>query len=148
MVSIVVASYNYERYIAQTIKSMQAQTYPHWELWVVDDGSTDQTAAVVKPFTEQDSRVHYVYQQNAGKCTARNKGASLAQYPLLAFCDADDQWIPNKLELQLQMMEQRQADVVFTAYQMIDENSKPGKVVVKQPRMFEGMDGMRAMFDS
>lgn len=73
------------------------QSYPHFEVLLIDDGSTDGTAALVREYG--DSRVHYWYQSNAGVCAARNQGASLARYPWLVFLDSDDQvekdWLLN-----------------------------------------------------
>ncbi len=94
-VSVVIPAYNYARYLPQSIASVLAQTHPHFEIVVVDDGSTDETRTVVA--AERDPRVRYVWQENAGLSAARNTGIRESRFPLIAFLDADDQWEPELL---------------------------------------------------
>jgi glycosyltransferase involved in cell wall biosynthesis len=96
-VSIIVPTYNHSRYIRQAIDSALSQTLTSFEVIVVDDGSTDDTADALGCY---GSRIRVVRQQNRGVAAARNKGAEIARGDLLAFLDADDIWIPRKLELQ------------------------------------------------
>jgi glycosyltransferase involved in cell wall biosynthesis len=98
-VSAVITSFNYGRYLAGAIESVLAQTYPNLEVVVVDDGSTDETPAVAARFAARG--VRYVYQPNAGAADARNTGARLTTAPLLAFLDADDEWLPDKIARQV-----------------------------------------------
>jgi glycosyltransferase involved in cell wall biosynthesis len=95
-VSIIMAAYNHARYIREAIASALAQTYERWELIVVDDGSTDDTAALLRQFT--DLRIRYIYQENQGLAASRNRGIALAHGPYLAFLDSDDVWMPHFLE--------------------------------------------------
>ena len=99
-ISVVIPTYNCQQYIAEAIESAIAQEAS--ELIIVDDGSTDDTQAVVNSFSQLTSgpKVHYVYQQNQGVCAARNHGIRLAQGELIAFLDADDWYLPNKLAQQ------------------------------------------------
>lgn len=97
-VSVVIPAYNYAHFVGETIESVLAQTYPHFEVVVVDDGSTDNTAEVVAAFVDKDPRVRYVHQQNGGLPAARNTGIRNARFPLVAFLDADDLWTPDKLQ--------------------------------------------------
>src|ERR1044071_7783966 len=106
LVSVIMPAYNAERYIAASVRSVLAQTYQNWELIIVDDGSTDGTAAVAKSFAEADGRVRYVYQPNGRLGNARNTGIRHARGPLIAFLDSDDLWMERKLELQLKAMEE------------------------------------------
>ena len=99
LISCIVPVYNGEKYVAEAIESMLAQTYRPLEVLVVDDGSTDGTASVVIQF---GSRVSYVYQPNAGKAAARNHGIEKASGEFIALLDADDVWVPEKLTLQHQ----------------------------------------------
>ena len=123
LVSIIMPAYNAEKYIADSIKSVLAQTYSAWELIVVDDGSTDGTAAVVKDFVSRDSRVRYIFQENGRLGKARNTGIANARGSLIAFLDSDDLWIDNKLELQVKALVENNADVVFSnAYIFSDDN--------------------------
>ena len=97
-VSVVIPAYNYGRFIGEAIRSVVEQTHPPSEIIVVDDGSTDETAAVVGAFGDA---VRYIRQDNAGVCAARNRGVSESTGELVAFLDADDTWEPTNLEKQL-----------------------------------------------
>lgn len=97
-VSVVIPAYNYGRFIGEAIRSVLEQTHPPSEIIVVDDGSTDETAAVVGAFGDA---VRYNRQDNAGVCAARNRGVSESTGELVAFLDADDTWEPTNLEKQI-----------------------------------------------
>jgi teichuronic acid biosynthesis glycosyltransferase TuaG len=114
LVSVIMPAFNSERYIAQAIRTVIAQTVENWELIVVDDGSMDGTAAVVAQFVKQDSRVKYVYQKNAGLGNARNTAFRHSSGDLIAFLDSDDLWLSNKLQLQIDAMTREEVDVVYT----------------------------------
>jgi glycosyltransferase involved in cell wall biosynthesis len=101
-VSVVIPTYNYGRFISQAIRSVLDQTSPPSEIIVVDDGSTDETKAVVDRF---DALVRYIHQSNAGVCDARNRGVAEATSELIAFLDADDTWEPTNLEKHLARFE-------------------------------------------
>lgn len=92
--------YNGQRYIREALDSIFAQNYRPIEVIVVDDGSTDETAAIAQSYTE----VRYIYQTNQGVATARNAGVRAARGEFLAFLDADDVWAPNKLERQVEYL--------------------------------------------
>lgn len=103
-------AYNAGRYIEEAIDSVQAQTFENWELIVVDDGSVDDTAQKVKA-KMQDQRIRYIYQENAKQGKARNNGIAHARAAWIAILDADDRWMPKKLELQLNVANETNADV-------------------------------------
>jgi glycosyltransferase involved in cell wall biosynthesis len=96
-VSVVIPTYNHARFVGQAIESVLSQTLPAHEVIVVDDGSSDNTQEVLNPYA---SPVRVVRQQNQGVAAARNNGARFATGDFLAFLDADDVWLPRKLELQ------------------------------------------------
>ncbi len=111
LVSVIIPVYNCERYVAEAIDSVLSQTYNPIEIIVIDDGSTDGGADVVKRF---GSKLKYEFRSNAGADAARNRGFDLAQGPFVAFLDADDLWIKNKLALQMDAFNKDpQIDVVF-----------------------------------
>ena len=114
-VSIIMPAYNAANYISYSIESVLKQTYPDWELLVVDDGSTDNTADIVKRYTEQDSRIHYLWQINGRQGKARNKGISVSEGEIIAFLDADDLWLPNKLEDQINALHKTGADLIYSS---------------------------------
>lgn len=98
-VSVVIPAYNYARFLGEAIESALKQTLPPLEVIVVDDGSTDNTAEVLARYGD---RVRVLRQKNQGVSVAANHGAEMARGDLLAFLDADDIWLPRKLELQVQ----------------------------------------------
>ncbi len=106
LVSAAIITHNRARYLADAITSVLAQTVTDVELIVVDDGSTDETADVVAPYLD---RIRYVRQQRRGKAAARNAAVELARGELIAFCDSDDSWYPDRLERQLAALKQRPA---------------------------------------
>jgi glycosyltransferase involved in cell wall biosynthesis len=95
-VSVVIPAYNYAKFLANTVDSVLCQTYGNFELIVVDDGSVDNTRAVVEAY--HDGRVRYVFQENSGLSAARNTGIRQARFDYIAFLDADDEWMPDLLE--------------------------------------------------
>ena len=97
-VSVVIPNYNYERFIAETLQSVLAQTHPIHEIIVVDDGSTDDSIEVIEKFGD---RVKLIKQQNKGVGAARNVGVEQSSGAFIAFLDADDVWLPEKIEEQL-----------------------------------------------
>lgn len=102
-VSVIIPTYNREASIASSIQSVLDQTWQNYEIIVVDDGSTDNTWRIVDQFT--DERIRYIYlDQNSGPSRARNEGIRQAKHKFIAFLDSDDEWLPQKLEKQMQVM--------------------------------------------
>ncbi len=114
LVSIVMPAYNSGEYIAESIQSVFSQTYQNWELLVVDDGSTDNTADIVKDFSTRDNRVRYFYQKNSGQHIARNFAIKAANGDLIAFLDSDDIWFSDKLEISICEFDSYDQDLFFT----------------------------------
>jgi len=100
-VSVVIPAYNIEKYIVRAIDSALKQTRPADEIIVIDDGSTDGTAGLIKQY---GSKVRYIYQENAGLSAARNTGIKAAQNTWIAFLDGDDEWRENLLERQIALL--------------------------------------------
>ena len=105
-VSVVIPTYNRAYCLPITIGSLQAQTYPHWEALVIDDGSSDGTAELVRSMSAADPRVRYFPQKNAGVSAARNAGLRIADGHWTAFLDSDDSWEPWKLAAQIACFDQ------------------------------------------
>ncbi len=109
MVSVVIPSYNREKLITRSIASVLNQTWQAFEIIVVDDASTDDTARVVAGIN--DSRIRYIrLEENKGAGGARNVGVDAAKYDYIAFQDSDDEWLPTKLEKQMEKMFEQGAD--------------------------------------
>ena len=121
LVSVIMPAYNTDKYIGDSIQSVLCQTYNNWELLVVDDGSTDNTAAIIESFAAKDSRVKYIFQQNGRQAKARNTGIARSKGTLLAFLDSDDLWMPNKIEQQMIALSATGADVIYTSGLIICE---------------------------
>ena len=136
LVSIITPAFNSERYIAETILSVQAQTYQNWEMLIVDDCSTDKTSEIIASFQESDHRIKYIYNStNKGSAISRNIALQKAKGRWIAFLDSDDVWNPNKLERQIDFMENNDCHFSYTAYCEIDESSKEKGVVVGGPKV-------------
>lgn len=126
MVSVIIPAYKAAQYIAETLRSVQAQTHENWEIWVIDDGSPDDLGAIVQTFCAQDPRIHYHRQANAGVSKARNQGYQLAKGEYLAFLDADDVWLPDNLSTKLERFGQDpDFGLVHSDAAVIDQDSKP-----------------------
>ncbi len=97
-VSVIIPAYNGARFLPEAIESVLAQTYKDYEIIVVDDGSTDNTKEILKPYFD---KIKYIHQQNQGAATARNTGIRHSQGEYIAFLDADDVWLPEKLHTQV-----------------------------------------------
>ncbi len=109
LINVIIPVYNGDKYIAESIQSVLNQSYSSSRIIVVDDGSTDRTAEVIKQFP-----VDYLYQLNGGSGSARNLGVLFAQSDFLAFLDADDLWSKDKLAIQMATLNQREdLDLVF-----------------------------------
>ena len=106
LISIIVTCYNQAHCITNTLKSVVAQTYTNLECIIVDDGSMDTSAAVIKEFIKDDTRFTYLFQENQGVSVARNTGFKLASGDFINFLDGDDTFLPNKLNEQIQVFEQ------------------------------------------
>lgn len=126
LVSIITPTYNCGRFIEETIRSVQAQTYTHWEMLIVDDCSTDNTAEVLQPLLAADTRLHYHrLDVSSGAAVARNTALRMAQGRYIAFLDSDDIWLPDKLAHQLQYMQENGYAFTYHEYDEIDEESRP-----------------------
>lgn len=113
LISIIMPTYNREKYIAQALRSLLEQDYRPLEIIVVDDGSTDATRQIVESFASD--RIRYVYQENSGVAAARNLGLSMASGDFLAWLDSDDYYLPGKLTAQMQYLaDHPDAGLVFT----------------------------------
>lgn len=124
LVSIITPCYNGEKYIARTIDSVLAQTYTDWEMIIIDDGSKDGSAALVRSYVEKDSRIQFYQQENAGSAAARNNGIRRAEGQYIALLDADDLWEPEFLEEQVRFMTEKNATCVYCSYRCINENDE------------------------
>ena len=126
LVSIITPVYNAERVIERTIRSVQEQSYTRWEMLLIDDCSTDGSAALIERISSANAQIRYIrLERNSGAAVARNCGLKEARGRFVAFLDADDYWQSNKLQRCLDLMRERECAFVYTATQMIDEDDRP-----------------------
>lgn len=134
LVSIIMPSYNCGKYVEETIRSVQAQTYSNWEIIFVDDCSTDDTVQRVTVLGEKDNRIRlYQNKLNSGAAVSRNYALREAKGRWIAFLDSDDLWEPSKLEKQIKFMEGNDYTFSYTAYQEIDSEGTLTGVEISGP---------------
>ena len=120
-VSAIILTYNRADLIMEAIESVLAQTYTDYEIIVIDDGSTDKTAQVLRELIET-GRIRYIWQENQGECAARNHGLRQARGEYVAFLDSDDLWLPQKLEAQVACLEAyAEAGLVQSSFLKFDD---------------------------
>ena len=134
-ISIIIPAYNAELTIRQTIESVLAQTFSDWEIILIDDGSTDGTVNQVKAI--DDNRIKIFSHENTGVASARNRGIALSSNQFLAFLDADDQWVPQKLESQRKaLLQNPEAGLAYSWTIFLDDE---GLIQYRQkPTFFKG----------
>ena len=125
LVSVIMPSYNSEHFIAESIKSVQSQTYGDWELLIVDDCSKDGTIAVAEAIAKDDPRIHvFSNEHNSGAACSRNHALREAKGDWVAFLDSDDQWTIHKLRRQMAFLNAKQAEFAFTGSAFLDETGQ------------------------
>ena len=134
LVSVIMPTYKCGRFIEESIRSVQAQTYQNWELIIVDDCSGDDTVRRVLELREKDSRIS-IYQNscNSGAAVSRNTALRHAEGRWMAFLDSDDLWEPTKLERQIRFMEENGYKFSYTCYSEMDSDGNDTGVVVSGP---------------
>ena len=122
MVSVITPSHNAEKFIAQTIESVLTQTYQEWEMIIVDDLSSDGSVQIIETYAHKDPRIKLIKsKQKNGAAGTRNKAIQAAQGRYIAFLDADDLWMPEKLEKQIAFMTQHDLAFTYSSYKVIDK---------------------------
>lgn len=135
-ISIIVPTYNYAHFIVDCLESIFSQTYKDFEVIVVDDGSTDDTAQVLEKYK---GRIRYIHQENRGLPAARNTGIRAAQGEYLAFLDSDDLWLPNKLDEQIRVL-RNDADmgIIFSDASAFNERGVMRESILKEENICTG----------
>lgn len=135
LVSIITPTFNSEKYISDTIKSVQNQTYANWEMIIVDDCSSDQTTEIVEQAILTDRRVKlFKLEKNSGAGIARDTALQKASGKYIAFLDADDLWKPQKLEKQINFMISNELHFTFSFYECMDEEGNMLNRLVEAPK--------------
>ena len=135
-VTIITPLYNGARYIEQTILSVIRQTYPDWEMIIVDDCSADHPETVISRYVAQDTRIRLIRLDiHSGAAGARNIAIGQASGDFIAFLDGDDIWKPEKLELQVSFMANQDLAFSFTTYEILTQDGKLTGKVVHAPKI-------------
>ena len=145
-ISIIVPVYNAEKYIVDTMDSVMRQTYDNWELLLVLNGCTDSSEDLVRDYQKRhlDKNIRVILEENnKGAAMARNRGVNEAVGRYIAYIDADDLWMPEKLEHVLKFMKEKDAAFVFSGYEFADENAKGTGKVVQVPSQLHYKDALK-----
>ena len=110
-ISVIIPTFNRAEHVIRAIESVLSQSYKDYEIIVVDDGSTDKTKDALEHYMD---RIKYIYQDNSGVSSARNKGIMAARGEWVAFLDSDDEWLPEKLEIQIDCIKETKEQICFT----------------------------------
>lgn len=121
LVSIITPCYNSDKFINETIKSVQNQSYQNWEMLITDDGSLDNSISIINDFIKEDDRIKLFKINNSGAAVARNNSIKQAKGTFIAFLDSDDLWLPKKLEKQIDFMLTNNYAFTFSSYQRMNE---------------------------
>lgn len=128
LVSVIIPNYNYANYLCQAVDSVLMQTYPNIEIIVVDDGSKDNSKEILSSYGE---KISVIYQPNAGVAAARNNGANAGKGEFIAFLDADDFWLPGKIEKQIDLFRMNSSlGFSHVGVQYIDTENEPIKDLI------------------
>jgi teichuronic acid biosynthesis glycosyltransferase TuaG len=142
LVSIVTPVYKAARYIEETIRSVQAQTYKDWELLLIDDCSPDNSGEIIERLAQADARIRYHrLEQNSGAAVARNTAIGMARGEYLAFLDSDDLWEPEKLSRQTRFMQEKGCAFSYTRIRMTDAegNTLKDDIHVPEKISYQGL---------
>lgn len=123
-ISIIICNYNYARYIGDALESVRNQTFSNWECIVIDDGSTDDSVAIIKSFIKRDKRFRLIQNSHGGTSRARNAGLDAARGDYVAFLDSDDCYTEYALEMLLYIARSTNADMVGGMANMVPEKFK------------------------
>lgn len=128
LVSVIMPAYNADRFIAEAIRSVMAQTYTNWELLIIDDCSKDDTCLIAQKFAEADPRITLIKnEKNQGVARTRNRGFDLCKGDFVALLDSDDIWHADKLEKQLAKLQMTHAAFAYSSYAIVDLQGKKTK---------------------
>jgi glycosyltransferase involved in cell wall biosynthesis len=141
-ISVIVPCYNAQRTIADTLQSVADQSFPDWEAIILDDGSTDDSAAIVEALARREPRMRVVRRANSGVSVTRNAGAAAARGRVLAFLDADDRWHPDYLQRMAAHLQSRpDIGIAFAVARIVDGEGQPtGSTSSRNPGPFTTFD--------
>ena len=146
-VSVVVPIYNTAAYLTECLSSIASQSFPDFEVWMIDDGSTDQSGEIAQAFAEQDSRFHLIHQENRGLSGARNAGILMCSGEYLSFVDSDDRVDSNYLLRLYETAEKEKADIVCCNFsQYFPRSGRLKRCLIQKPAgIYDGISATRSL---
>lgn len=144
-VSVIIPTYNYAKYLPETIDSVLRQTYQDLEIIVIDDGSTDNTKEIIQRYIRSSDKIKYILQENKGPAAARNRGIKEAKGEYIAFLDSDDIWVTEKLDIQASYLEQNKD--IFFLYAKADVLNEHGKKIGIKPESNQHHEFKKLIFE-
>lgn len=136
LVSIIMPTYNSADHVEESIKSILAQTYQNWELIITDDNSSDDTRLILQRYATEHKRIKcFYFYQNGGAGYCRNNSIKHSRGRYIAFCDSDDMWMPDKLERQVNFIQEKKCCLCYSGYYTVDEQSNINGVVKVPPTL-------------
>ncbi len=134
-VSIIMPAYNCEKYIEEAVASVREQSYPEWELLIINDASKDRTSEVAVKLAKEDDRIRYLENEaNLGVAGTRMRGVQMAEGSWIAFLDSDDCWTEDKLEKQMRVIQkEKDAAIVFTGSAFMNEQGERSSYILHVP---------------
>lgn len=147
LVSVIVPVYNVEGYLRPCVQSVLAQTYPHFELLLVDDGSTDSSPAICDEFAAMDSRVRVIHKENQGPSATRNRGIEESRGDFIAFVDSDDLIHKEMLEKMVTAVTRYQTDLGICGYERFRDNWKqPSRISPYSLVIFQSLSELASVY--
>ena len=126
LVSVVIPVYNASKYLAKTLDSALSQTYKNLEIILINDCSTDNSLEIMRDYEKADFRIRVLdSEKNQGVAAVRNRGIQAATGEYIALLDSDDVWVEDKIERQLKLLKENNAQIAYSSYSFIDENDQP-----------------------
>lgn len=145
MISLIMPVYNTEPYLVQAVDSVTAQTFPEWELILIDDGSTDNAGAMCDAYAAKDHRIRVIHQANAGLSAARNAGLASARGEYLLFVDSDDYLEPDTLQVLMETIQVGDADMVIFDARYEEENRSWHERQTLDPGVYDAIEILKAL---
>lgn len=147
LVSIITPAYNIEKYLNEYFESIINQTYHNWELYIIDDGSTDQSGGIIHEWSNKDARIHAFFQENQGISAARNVGIEKCCGEILTFIDGDDYIAPDFLEKMLYEMNAESVDIVKCGYYKLYKDACiPAQKTLQEKKILSSMEYLRLFY--
>lgn len=136
LVSVIMPVFNAELFLSEAINSVLAQSYPYWELLIVDDGSTDSSVRIIESFIQKDNRIRFLQTKrpSGSPSIPRNLGIDHAKGRFIAFLDSDDVWLPKKLESQIPLFDNPKVAIVYSDYEKMAEDGVRNSRIIRAPK--------------